>query len=60
MLARGTSLDVHCAEIAIGYEHYLNDKQSAKLEGRAPSPAKYSTQELQSMIDAVKGKKVDS
>jgi len=59
-LAEGNTIDIFCAEIAIGYESYLNDKFKAQQEGKPPTPAKYTTDELQSMMDSVKGKKVGS
>jgi len=60
-LAEGSNIDVVCAEIAIGYEGYLNEKSRAQAEGKPlPVTNKYSTEELQSMIDSVKrDKKID-
>jgi len=60
LLARGSTVDIYCSELAIGYEQYLHDKHKAEADGRAPTPAKYTTEQLQAMVDSVKkGTKVD-
>lgn len=46
-------MDVMCAEFALGYESYLREAAEAEAKG-LPAPVKYSEQELQGMIDAVK------
>lgn len=60
-LAKGSTIDVYCSEVAIGYEAYLQEKAKAESEGASTVAAKYSTEELTAMIDSVKGgKQVDS
>lgn len=55
MLRSGSSLDIWIAEIAIGYENYLNKKHSGTL-GAPPAP-KLSQKEMQAMIDRVRARK---
>lgn len=53
VLRVGDSLDVMCAEFALGYESYLKEAAQAEAEGR-PAPVKYSEDELKAMVNAVK------
>lgn len=58
VLREGSSLDVECGELAVAFENYLNEKHRAEAEGK-PAPVKYSQQDLQAMMDAVRGNKKD-
>lgn len=47
ILEKGSSLDIQVAEIAVGYENYVNDKDPGK---------DYSQADLQNMVNKVKEK----
>ena len=51
-LKLGNTIDVKCALFALEYENYLNKKVK---DGHTPT--KHSQEELQAMMDAVRGKK---
>lgn len=57
MLAQGSSIDIVCAEVALGYENYLHKKATAEANGEpVTSTNKYTTNDLQAMLDRVKNK----
>lgn len=56
-LARGSTLDIECAEIAVSHEVYLTEKANRKNAAGGPPPAPALTQEqMQAMIDRVRNK----
>lgn len=52
LLAKGSSIDIHVAEIGVGYENYLYNKDKNRSIG--PTPAKISQQEAQDMWNRLK------
>lgn len=55
VMKSGSSLDVQCASLAIQYEAYVNKKAQDKEEGKVGT-GDYTTEQLQSMISATRGK----
>lgn len=53
LLSRANSFDVFVAETAVGYENYLNKKESGK--GTLPVP-ELTQEQMQAMIDRVKSR----
>lgn len=51
----GSSLDVQCMSLAVQYESYLNKRAQDQQEGKA-STGDYTTEQLQGMISATRGK----
>ncbi len=52
LLVKGSSIDIHVAEVGIGYENYLINKDKNKHIG--PPPVKISQQEAQDLWDRLK------
>jgi len=55
VLKDGDSIDVKCADLALRYEHYMNEKMREEEGGQKsvePSPT-----EMQAMIDSVRNKR---
>lgn len=57
-LARGSTLDIECAEIAVSHEQYLHDKAAKKSAkpGEAPPAPQLTQEQMQAMIDRVRNK----
>ncbi len=53
VLELGNSIDVKCAILSLQYENYLNKKVNDNSEGHTQT--EHTTDELQAMMDAVKG-----
>ena len=52
LLAKGSSIDIHVAEVGIGYENYLINRDKNKSIG--PTPARVTQQEAQDMWNRLK------
>lgn len=52
LLVRGSSIDIHVAEVGIGYENYLINRDKNKSIG--PTPARVTQQEAQDMWNRLK------
>jgi hypothetical protein len=52
VMLEGSSLDIWIAELAVGYENYLNKKHAGNL-GPTPAP-NLSQDEMRAMIERVK------
>ena len=52
----GDSLDMRCANLALSYEIYLNNKGKAGTKLDNAVDHGYSTEQLQQMVSNVKGK----
>lgn len=55
VMKSGSSLDIQCMSLAVQYESYINKRAQDKEEGKVGT-GDYTTEQLQAMIDATRGK----